>query len=120
MVEFHGVVLQNGWLVAAGEVLIGTPADGNIVPVQKAKGVLHVSQETILVELRILFDNMVCLLATPARSQYTEDRLVPGNPISFEQESFSISCSKLIGSPGTCSLITSYYWSVYYNLRGKD
>ena len=80
MVEFHGVVLQNGWLVAAGEVLVGTPVDGNIVPVQKAKGVLHVSQETILVELRILFDNMVCLLA-----QYTEDRLVPGDPISFEQ-----------------------------------
>ena len=54
VVEFHGVVLQDGGLVAGRDVLLGVPV-GPVVPVQKTEGVLHVSQEAVLVELLILF-----------------------------------------------------------------
>lgn len=64
MVEFHGVVLQNGRFVAAGDVLLGIPVEGDIVPVQEGKGVPHVLQETVLVERRILFEQRVSLPQT--------------------------------------------------------
>ena len=54
VVELHGVVLQDGGLVASRDVILGIPV-GPVVPVQKTEGVLHVSQEPVLVELLILF-----------------------------------------------------------------